>query len=71
MSAPAPGFRLGISRDVLDARGEPSFGRRALDVLAEHPAIEWEYIPEDLAEVTPEVAARYDGRTDIPTPTEV
>lgn len=61
MSAPAPGFRLGISRDVLDARGEPSFGRRALDVLAEHPAVEWEYIPEDLAEVTPEVAARYDG----------
>ena len=53
-------FRLGISRDVLDARGEPSFGRRALDVLAEHPALHWEYIPEELAEVTPEVAARYD-----------
>lgn len=55
------GFRLGISRDVLDGAGEPSFGRRALDVLAEHPALRWEYIPEDLAEVTPEVAARYDG----------
>lgn len=54
-------FCLGISRDVLDGTGEPSFGRRALDVLAEHPALEWEYIPEDLAEVTPEVAARYDG----------
>lgn len=60
MSA-GPGFRLGISRDVLDGAGEPSFGRRALDVLAEHPALRWEYIPEDLAEVTPEVAARYDG----------
>ena len=54
-------FRLGISRDVLDASGEPSFGRRALDVLAEHPALHWEYIPEALREVTPEVAARYDG----------
>ena len=54
-------FRLGISRDVLDATGEPSFGRRALDVLAEHPALHWEYIPEELREVTPDVAARYDG----------
>ncbi len=60
MSA-GPGFRLGISRDVLDAAGEPSFGRRALDVLAEHPALQWEYVPEHLAEVTPEVSARYDG----------
>ena len=60
MSA-GPVFRLGISRDVLDASGEPSFGRRALDVLAENPALQWEYIPEDLAEVTPEVAARYDA----------
>ena len=54
-------FRLGISRDVLDAKGEPSFGRQALDVLAGHPALDWEYIPEHLGEVTPEVAARYDG----------
>lgn len=56
-----PGFHLGISRDVLDATGEPSFGLRALDVLKEHPALRWEYIPEHMAEVTPEVAARYDG----------
>jgi len=54
-------FRLGISRDVLDQKGEPSFGRRALDVLTADPAIQWEYIPEDLSEVPPEIAARYDG----------
>jgi len=54
-------FRVGITRDALDAKGEPAFGRRALEVLAENPALEWEYIPEALGEITPEVASRYDG----------
>jgi len=54
-------FKVGITRDARDARGEPSFGRRALDVLKENPALEWEYLEESLREITPEVAARYDG----------
>ena len=51
----------GLTRELRDAQGEPAFGRRALAVLEENPAIEWEYIPEALGEITPEVAARYDG----------
>ncbi|MDA0225861.1 MAG: NAD(P)-dependent oxidoreductase [Proteobacteria bacterium] len=54
-------FRLGITRDVLDARGEPSFGAAALEVLKGNPALEWEYLPEAVAEITPEIAARYDA----------
>jgi D-3-phosphoglycerate dehydrogenase len=54
-------FRVGVTQELRDAQGEPSFGRRALEALAENPAIEWEYIPEALREITPEVAARYDG----------
>lgn len=54
-------FRLGITRDVLDARGEPSFGAAALEVLKGNPALEWEYLPESITEVGPEFAARYDA----------
>ncbi len=54
-------FKLGIVRDVLNAAGEPSFGRAALEVLKGNPALEWEYTPEAVKEITPEIAARYDG----------
>lgn len=54
-------FRVGITRDLLDGQGAPCFGPRALDELAANPDIEWEWVPEDLTEVTPDVAARYDG----------
>jgi D-3-phosphoglycerate dehydrogenase len=54
-------FRLGVTRDLLDASGEPCFGRRAFEVLAENPALRWEYLPERVREITPEVAAGYDG----------
>lgn len=54
-------FKVGLTRELRDAQGDPAFGRRALEVLKENPAIEWEYIPETLREITVEVAARYDG----------
>jgi D-3-phosphoglycerate dehydrogenase len=54
-------FKLGITRDVLDSQGEPSFGRAALKVLDANCDIEWEYLPERIAEVSPDLAARYDG----------
>jgi phosphoglycerate dehydrogenase-like enzyme len=54
-------FRLGLTRDLLTPSGTPSFGMGALEVLNSQPNIEWEYLPESLTEITPDVAARYDG----------
>lgn len=54
-------FRVGITRDLLDAKGGPCFGQRAFDVLKANSAITWEWLAEDLTEITPDVAARYDG----------
>jgi D-3-phosphoglycerate dehydrogenase len=54
-------FKVGVTRDLLDAEGSPCFAPRAFDVLARNPNIEWEWIEEDLDEVTPAVAARYDA----------
>ena len=54
-------FKLGIVRDVLNAAGEPSFGTRALEVLKGNPALDWEYTPESVKEITPDLAARYDA----------
>ena len=54
-------FKLGIVRDVLNAAGEPSFGMAALEVLKGNPALDWEYTAESVKEITPELAARYDG----------
>ena len=54
-------FRVGVTRDLLDAKGEPCFGRRAFDVLKQNGAITREWVPEELTEITPDVAARYDG----------
>jgi phosphoglycerate dehydrogenase-like enzyme len=54
-------FRLGLTRDLLTPAGEPSFGSGALEVLAGNPGIEWEYLPEQVTQITPEIMARYDG----------
>jgi D-3-phosphoglycerate dehydrogenase len=54
-------FRLGLSRDLLTARGEPCFDARAFEVLKANPAIAWEWIDEPVEEITPDIAARYDG----------
>jgi phosphoglycerate dehydrogenase-like enzyme len=61
MAAPTQRFKLGIIRDVLNASGEPFFGREALDVLKANPLIEWEYTPERVKEIPPDWAARYDA----------
>jgi D-3-phosphoglycerate dehydrogenase len=54
-------YRVGITRDILDSRGEPAFGRKALAILEDAPGIEWEYLPSIVREITPEHAARYDA----------
>lgn len=54
-------FRVGLTRDILDSRGEPAFGRAALAILDEAQAIEWEYLPQVVRELTADHAARYDA----------
>ena len=54
-------WRVGLSRDLLNRNGEPSFGRDVLGILDRCKAIEWEWIPESIREVTPDIAARYDA----------
>ncbi|MEO9904056.1 MAG: hypothetical protein ABJF28_24945, partial [Nisaea sp.] len=54
-------FRIGTTRDLLTASGKPAFNEAAFEELQRNPDIEWEWIPEDVPEITPEIAARYDG----------
>jgi len=54
-------FRVGITRDILDSRGEPAFGKAALAILDDAPGLEWEYLPAVVPEVGAEHAARYDA----------
>ena len=54
-------FRVGITRDILDSRGEPAFGRAALSILDRAPGIAWEYLPEVVPAIGPEHAAKYDA----------
>jgi phosphoglycerate dehydrogenase-like enzyme len=54
-------FKVGISRDLLTASGAPCFDPRAFDVLKANPAISWEWVPEVVTEITPEILARYDA----------
>ncbi|HQR11900.1 MAG TPA: NAD(P)-dependent oxidoreductase [Casimicrobiaceae bacterium] len=54
-------IRVGITRDILDSRGEPAFGPKALEILSGAPNIEWEYLPSIVRELTPDHAARYDA----------
>jgi phosphoglycerate dehydrogenase-like enzyme len=52
-------FRIGISRDAITANGTV-FGEQAFKVL-EDPAVEWEFLPEKVAELPPEYGAAYDA----------
>jgi phosphoglycerate dehydrogenase-like enzyme len=54
-------FRVGLTRDILDSRGEPAFGKAALEILDRAPGLEWEYLPEIVPEITADHAARYDA----------
>src|SRR5205809_1273308 len=54
-------FRVGITRDILDSRGEPAFGRAALSILEGAPSIDWEYLPKVVREIDAEHAALYDA----------
>ena len=59
-AAPAR-FRVGLTRDLLTRDGEPSFGKAPLALLDGDPLIDWEYLPESVSEITPDIMSRYDG----------
>ncbi len=54
-------FRVALTRDILDSRGEPAFGRVALSILERTENIAWEYLPRVVPEVDADHAARYDA----------
>jgi D-3-phosphoglycerate dehydrogenase len=54
-------FKVGVTLDLMTANGQPCFEGRAFDVLHGNPEIEWEWLSEATDEVTPDIAARYDG----------
>lgn len=51
-------FRVGVTSDILDSRGEPAFGREPLKALDQ---VQWEWLPKGLREITAEHAALYDA----------
>ena len=55
-------FRVGITRDTMKSDGTPIFDASCLKIL-DDPRIEWEWLPEIEAELTPEtrVAIRRAG----------
>ena len=53
-------FRVGVTGDILDSRGEPAFGREPLKAL-DVPNVEWQWLPRGLREITAEHAAAFDA----------
>ena len=54
-------FRIGLTRDLLTPDGSPSFGTGPLAILDAAAGVEWEYLPDVISEITPDIAATYDG----------
>jgi D-3-phosphoglycerate dehydrogenase len=51
-------FKVGVSGDLFDSRGEPTFGREPLALL---DSLDWEKLPAGLRDITPEHAASFDA----------
>jgi D-3-phosphoglycerate dehydrogenase len=54
-------FRIGLTRDVADAAGQPTFDPVALRVIEDDPLLEWEWFGDGIGEITPHDFSRYDG----------
>jgi len=54
-------FKLGLSKDLLDASGKPSFGPGPMEILNKEASIDYEFLPESVSEITPDIMASYDG----------
>jgi D-3-phosphoglycerate dehydrogenase len=53
-------FRVGVTSDILDSRGEPAFGREPLQAL-DVADVEWQWLPRGLREITAGHAAVFDA----------
>jgi phosphoglycerate dehydrogenase-like enzyme len=53
-------FKVGITSDILDAKGEPVFGREPMKAF-EVPGLELQWLPKGIREITAEHAAKYDA----------
>jgi D-3-phosphoglycerate dehydrogenase len=53
-------FKVGVTSDILDAKGEPVFGREPLKAL-DVSGLEWAWLPKGIREITAEHAAAYDA----------
>lgn len=54
-------FKVGLTRDLRNADGSPTFGAGPLALLENEPNIEWEFLPELVDEITPVLMASYDA----------
>jgi D-3-phosphoglycerate dehydrogenase len=54
-------FKVGVTRDLMASDGGPCFPVAVFEELAPHADIEWAWLAEDVSEVTPDIAAAYDG----------
>ncbi|MEM7774638.1 MAG: NAD(P)-dependent oxidoreductase [Pseudomonadota bacterium] len=54
-------FKVGVTRDLLTASGDPCFNPAAFEELARNPDIDWTWLPDNIPEITPDIAAEYDG----------
>ena len=54
-------FKIASTRDLMTESGGACFPDYAFDVLKSEPRIEWEWLDENVTEITPDIMARYDG----------
>ena len=54
-------FRIGLSRDVADTAGKPTFDPAALRVIEDDPLLEWEWFGDGAGEVTTRDFSAFDG----------
>lgn len=54
-------IRVGLTRDLFTGDGTPSFGAGPLGLLDGCAGLQWEVLPDAVAEIGPEHAARYDA----------
>jgi phosphoglycerate dehydrogenase-like enzyme len=54
-------FRVALTSDLLDSRGEPTFGRAPLETLQSASGVELDWLPVGTRAITPEHAAAYDA----------
>ena len=54
-------FRVGVTRDFLKTDGTLGFGDIGLDLLAEAPGVEWEYLAENTTQLRPDQIRGYDA----------